>query len=164
MTARVRACVPAESLALIDATPARGWIPLEHDHHVPTSIVAQLGPVRAQAYFRWLLRRQLESPLLRSTLRATQKMFGLSPAALLRAVPLGWPIVYRDFCSPRVTGHSADQATIRLERVDPRVLEHPAYLESFAGFFSGFFDACSVEGTVTVRVKPSRGVEITLHW
>ncbi|MEM6290609.1 MAG: hypothetical protein AAGA54_05065 [Myxococcota bacterium] len=163
-TARARANIPAASLAVVDETPARGWIPLEHDRHVPSSIIAALGP-RANAYFRTLLVRQLEAPLLRSTWSATRRLLGISPAALVRALPLGWPIIYRDFGTITVLPQRRTTSRVRFGHVHPSVFAEPAYPESFAGFFGGFFEACKVEGVVDVSLRPDDDEMLfTLQW
>lgn len=163
-TEAARRLVPEPSLRIIDTSRATDWIPIEHDRHVPTAIVETLGP-RADAYFRSVLTRQLDAPLLRSTWTATQRLLGLSPAALFYAVPLGWPIIYRDFGSIRILPHKAHAAGLRLTKVAPGVFEHRAYLRSFKGFFGAFLDVCNREGKVEVSAQPdSATVEITLHW
>ena len=156
--------MPAESLALIDASRATDWIPAAHDWHVPAAIVETLGP-RADAYFRSVLTRQLEAPLLRSTWTATQRLLGISPAALFYAVPLGWPVIYRDFGSIRILPHKAHAAGLRMTQVAPDVFEHPAYLTSFKGFFGGFLDVCKRDGEVELTAAPDTAtVEITVRW
>ena len=163
-TVAARELVPAESLKLIDASRATEWIPIEHDHHVPSAVVETLGS-EADAYFRNVLTRQLEAPLLRSTWTATQRLLGLSPASLFYAVRLGWPVIYRDFGSIRILPHKARAAGLRMSRVAAQVFEHPAYLTSFKGFFGGFLDVCKCEGEVELSAQPKRStVEITVRW
>lgn len=163
-TEAARRMVPEASLQVIDASRATDWIPIEHDHHVPAAIVETLGP-RADAYFRSVLTRQLEAPLLRSTWTATQRLLGLSPAALFYAVPLGWPVVYRDFGSIRILPHKARAAGLRMSRVAPGVFEHRAYLRSFQGFFGGFLDVCKCDGEVELSAQPDAAtINITVRW
>lgn len=163
-TEAARRLIPPKSLQLIDASSATDWIPTAHDWHVPAAIVEVLG-ARADAYFRSVLTRQLEASLLRSTWSATQRLLGISPAALFYAVPLGWPIIYRDFCSIRIHPHQARAAALRMSQVAPDVFEHPAYLTSFKGFFGGFLDVCKREGEVELTAEPDAAtIDITVRW
>ena len=163
-TQAARRLVPPQSLRLIDTSRAMDWIPSAHDWHVPAAIVETLG-ARADAYFRSVLTRQLETSLLRSTWTATQRLLGISPAALFYAVPLGWPIIYRDFGSIRIRPHKARAAGLRLSHVAPDVFEHPAYLTSFKGFFGGFLDVCKRDGEVELSAQPDAAtVDITVRW
>ena len=164
-TAEARERVPADSLAVIDSTSDLGWVPIEHDHHVPASVIDVLGADRAHSYFRSLLARQLEAPLLRSSWAATRKLFGLSPGSLARAVPVGWPIVYRGFCSPEIQSQRAHEVTISMTHVHPQVFEYLEYPTSFAGFFAGFFDVCDVDGSVESTIDAEqRVIRFVLHW
>ncbi len=163
-TARARARIPAGSLEVIDRTAALGWVPIEHDHHIPAAIVATLGP-RADAYFGGLVDRQLNTPLLRSTLTATRRLLGLSPAALVRAVPLAWPVVYRDFGSVKVLPQRGHRARLAMSREVPEVFEHDAYITSFRSFFGGFFTMCETQGVVEVEAAPQAArIDFTLTW
>lgn len=163
-TEAARRMVPEESLQVIDGSRATDWIPLEHDRHVPAAIVETLG-ADADPYFRSVLTRQLDAPLLRSTWTATQRLLGLSPAALFYAVPLGWPVIYRDFGSIRIQPHKARSAGLRMSQVAPGVFEYPAYLASFKGFFGGFLDVCKRDGEVELSARPDeRTVDITVRW
>ncbi len=131
---------------------------------MPVAIIATLGP-RSDAYFRTLLVRQLDAPLLRSTWSATRRLLGISPAALVRALPLGWPVVFRDFGTMSVLPQRHTTARVRFAHVHPQVFAESAYAESFGGFFGGFFDACKVQGVVDVSLRPDDDEMLfTLQW
>ena len=162
---RLRDRVPEPSWQIITRTKPLGWIAVEHDRHIPTAIVDLLGPAEAHNFFRSLLVQQLDSNLLRATLAATLRLFGMSPASLARSVPVGWDVVYRDVCRIRHRQEGAASAVLTLERIVPEVLEAPAYLASFRGFFAGFLDICHVEGSAELTHRTgSSTAEISLEW
>lgn len=164
--ARLVARIPAEALAQIEHTPSSGWIPVDVEHHVPTAILGELGRDGAYAFFRGHLQRQLaSSPLLKSTIAATIRLFGLTPASLARATPVGWDAAFRDFCRVRAIQRGSDSAVILLEDVAEQVFAYPAYVETFRGLFAGFADFCGVTGDAEASANErEREIEIVLRW
>ncbi|MEM6993946.1 MAG: hypothetical protein AAF721_25765, partial [Myxococcota bacterium] len=163
--ARGRALVPPDSWTAITQARPLGWIAIDHDRHIPSAFIEVAGAERAHEFFRSLLVQQLRTPLLRSTLTATIRLFGMSPASLARAAPVGWEVVYRDFCNLRVQQRGPDSTTIVLHSVAPEVFETPAYSASFRGFFAGLLDVCDVQGDAELSVNaPGRLMEVRLHW
>lgn len=162
---RLRAIIPEQSWAVITEARGLGWIPLEHDQYVPASIAALLGPVDAHMFFRSLLVQQLRTPMLRSTVAATLRVLGLSPASLARAAPIGWDVVYRGFGKLKVQQRGATSTALTLEQVPPEVFDAPGYAPSFRGFFAGLLDVCRVPGDAELQVSPAgHRIEIVLSW
>lgn len=163
---RLVAHIPADVLAEIERTPSTGWIPIEVERHVPSAVVAELGQDGAYIFFRQHLREQLEgSPLLKSTVAATVRLFGLTPASLARAAPVGWEVAFRDFCRVRATQRGSDSAVITLEDVVEQVFASPAYVDAFRGLFAGFTDFCGVTGDAEATSNENtRTIEIVLRW
>ena len=163
---RLVARIPADALEEIERTPPTGWIPIEVEQHVPTAIVAELGKDGAYGFFRAHLHKQLEgSTLLKSTVAATVRLFGLTPASLARAAPVGWEVAFRDFCRVRATQRGSDSAVIMLEDVAEQVFASPAYVDAFRGLFAGFTDFCGVTGDAEATPdEGARTIEIVLRW
>lgn len=160
----VRGRIPAASLAVIDKAPTMGWIPFEDDRHVPDSIFAELGE-DALPFFRRLMARQLEGPVLRSVFSVTRRMFGISPAALLRATPVAWPAVYRGFGKMRHVSSSLNSACVELHDVPQEILEWEAYPRSFEAILGGLIDVCGATGRSSLVVdRTRRTFTIELAW
>ncbi len=92
------------------------------------------------------------------TWTATQRLLGLSPAARFYAVPMGWPVIYRDFGSIRILPHNAPATGLHMSQVAPGVFEHPTYLTCF-------LNVCKCDGEVE-RIAPpdTASVDITVRW
>ena len=163
---RLVARMPADALAQIDSTPSTGWVPIDVDRHVPAMVVAELGQDGAYAFFRAHCRRQLEiSPLLKSTIAATVRLFGLTPASLARAAPVGWDVIFRDFCRVRSTQRGSDSTCVMLENVAAQVFETPEYVDAFRGLIAGFTDFCGVTGDAEATAnEQAHTIEIALRW
>ncbi len=162
---QVRELVPEESWRAIMGARPLGWVPIEHDRHVPAAFVEIAGEERAHVFFRSLLVEQLRRPLLRSTVAATVRMLGLSPASMARAAPVGWDVIYRDFGRLRVVQRGPQQTSIVMDHVAQTVFDNPAYMLSFRGFFAGLLDVCEVEGNADIKHNDAgRWIETTLSW
>ena len=163
-TAKIRELIPPESLRVIDQATRTGWIPVEHDRHVPASTIEVLGEARAVECWREFLRSHLKAPLFRTVIDASIRLFGLSPATLAKITPRIFPLAYKDFCVVRSRAEE-DMAELVLDEVHPEVADVAAYPVSFRAFFYGFLDICGVDGTVEVRPEPERDViRARLHW
>lgn len=103
--------------------------------------------------------------MLKSTLAATVRLFGLTPASLARAAPVGWEVAFRDFCRVRTTQHARDSAVVMLEDVAEQVFASPAYINAFRGLFAGFTDFCGVTGDAEATANErGRTIEFVLRW
>jgi hypothetical protein len=141
------------------------WIDVEHDRHLASAIVEELGEERAVEYFRWLMTQMLDTPLLRASWTAAVRVFGLSPATLVRAVPVAWPAVFRNFGIPKVGVATAQSAKLELVQVPEDVLQVPAYLTAFGGLFAGLIDFCDARGECDAQLDvDQRRMGFTLRW
>lgn len=164
-TQEARGHIPPESLRIIEESASTAWIPIEHDRHVPRSVVAVFGEQEAVRCFAEFLPSHLESPLLRSILHGTRRMFGLSPGSFVGVAPRAWQLVYRDCMTLRVLDRGRNGAVLAMEDIAPEIMAESAYFISFEGFFSGFFGLCGVEGEVELTVESARNeAVIRFYW
>ena len=147
---RARQRIPAEALEIIDATPRLGWIPIEHDVFVPTAMHAVLGPERFRELLRTFVLRHVEASFLSPLVTKTSRLFGLNPVSLVRMLPVGWGLIYRDFCDIRVESLDATSAQVIFEDVVPEALASTPYLESFRAILAGVFTVTGHEGDVKI--------------
>jgi hypothetical protein len=165
LTQEVRSRIPPESLKVIDETPPLGWVPLQHDKHNSAATVEVLGEEDAVACWRKFLASHLEAPLFRTIVDATIRVFGLAPAPIVRFTPRVWPLVYRDFCIPRVIRAEPSTAELLLDDLHPDVAQWRPYLVSFRAFFLGFYELCSVDGEVALELdEKRRAARVDFRW
>jgi hypothetical protein len=156
LSERVRARIPAESLAVIDRTAATGWIPVEHDRWIPQATIEELGEVDAVAYLRSFLGGHMRTPLLRAILDGAIRMFGMSPGSIVRMLPRAWSLIFRDQCRVEIEARDAHSARVVLHDVAPEVIEWSAYPISFRAFMLGIIDLVDAEGEVTMEIDVAR--------
>lgn len=164
LTAKVRARIPEPTLAVIDSTARTGWIPVEHDSWIPRATLAELGTDEAIRYWRNFLPIHVQSPLLNAVVGGAVRLFGPSPASILRMTPRAWKLVFRDHCRLEISSE-ANTAHIVMHDVAPEVITGTGYEISFRAFFLGMLDVVKVDGDVEMEVdlKAAR-IEYTMHW
>jgi hypothetical protein len=113
---RIRARIPAASLRAIDETPGISWLDFEHDHWLMDATIAELGERDAIECWSQSITQLIEKPLLKNFVSGALRIFGARPGKLLKMVPKGWTLAYRDFCAPRFVSVDENTCEIRFER------------------------------------------------
>ena len=146
----VRALVPDDVLETIDRAPRMSWIDVEDDIWVPSAFFEVLGEEDATEMLRNFMASHFEGPLLRPMVQGTVRSLGLTPVSLIRMIPVGWRLAYRDVCRPRVAETGHERARLVFEDVAPTVIESDAYPRSFRAILLGCFDVTRHEGEVEI--------------
>ena len=164
-TDAVKGRVPPEALRICLDSAADAFVGAEHHHHIPRAIIDELGPDDAHAFFRFSVARHLQSSHWSWLLRAVDRFFGVSPGHLVRAVPRGFPVVYRDFGVAEIVEIVPQRAVVDIVDCHPCVFEWPEYAESWRGFVAGFLDVTNHRGEARVVVEPKLSrVRYRLSW
>ena len=148
--------IPAESLRVIETTPRLGFIPVEHDHWVPDSVVAVFGEAEGSAVFRAMLPTFLDTALLKTLTSATNRLFGLNPGSLAWAALKGWHLMYRDFCELEIPARTHGACDLLLSDLAPAVLRYPGYEVSMREFLGSFGEVTGVEAHYEFELDRSR--------
>jgi len=149
-----RAIAEVMTPALLDTiagAPLLGWLPFSVNLACTRALAMQLGPERTHAYFRTLLLRTSETPLLhgfvRSALRAT---FG-NPAFSLPWLGKGWELLFRD-CGRMTEVKRTNQTDgmFELHGLPAEALIDRHWVDSVASAVSGLAELLDHEATVFV--------------
>jgi hypothetical protein len=159
----VRRQIPWAAWESLEETRRLEWISVREGREVPAAVWRVLGHERAHAFFRWLLPREANRPVLRGILRTSVKLFGLSPASFVRAARSAWGLAFQEVGEPHVAFPSLREAVFELRDVPAVVTEDAAYLWSIAGSFCGVYDLCGVTGAVDLRVDGTTA-RFTFSW
>ena len=138
--ARVRALIPEASLAAIDHTLGFSWLDFEHDHWLMDATLEVLGVEDAVACWRSSIGELVRKPLLHSFVEGGLRLFGAQPGKLLKLLPKGWSLAYRDFCVPRFQEVEERCVEIHFEEIAPQAFASPGYLHCWHGICLGLFD------------------------
>ncbi len=163
---RVRAQLDPGVVADIERAGRLAWLPLEHDIEISAVIARESDPATLFEWARISLNTALEGPLLRPMMTAALRLFGLTPAALFRVFPRGWPAVYRAVAEVDVLAHGPRCAEVVLRDVTEVLFDHEHYLQSMAGSFAAVFDVCRTPGSVTLEIldRPASLVSYRAMW
>ncbi len=129
-----------EVLARMKAAGRTGWLPIEDDVQFVDAIVAECGEAGAIELIRASVNAHFAGALLASLVKGAQRIFGMSPAGLMKMVPRAWPMVYRGFGQPRFELEGAGHAWLHVEGAHPLAFTAPGYLASWRGMFAGIVD------------------------
>ncbi|MGH0038571.1 MAG: hypothetical protein ACQGVK_26340 [Myxococcota bacterium] len=146
--ARVRSLIPAEALEAIDQTPGFSWLEFEHDHWLMDATLEVLGETDAVQCWRQGIAKLVERPLLRNFVEGSLRLFGARPGKLLKVLPKGWSLGYRDFCVPRHEPLGEHGARVHFEQIAPQAFESVGYLHCWHGICLGIFDLEKPAGAV----------------
>jgi hypothetical protein len=157
---RILADLEPRTLRRIQEATRVDWLPIDLYLELVHAIEAVAGEQGLRRWARAAVRRSLETNLFRPLLETVARLFGLSPRALLRAVPQGWKATFRG-CGALSVASSAAGMELRLAGLPERLRERP-FLLSLSGAFEAVLDAARVQGEVRL-VAPAQGFEATFE-
>ena len=137
---KIRATIPAESMQAIDETLGSSWLAYEHDHWLMDGTIEVLGVDDSVECWRRSIGYLIERPLLKSFVEGSLRLFGGRPGMLLKMIPKGWSLAYRDFCVPSYSLIQPHHAELRFEQIAPQAFESPGYIHCWHGISLGLFD------------------------
>ena len=138
--ARIRAMIPEASLDALDHTGGASWLEFEHDHWLMDGTMEIFGREEAVACWRQSIAQLIDKPLLKSFVQGGLRLFGAKPGAILKLVPKGWSLAYRDFCAPAFERTSESSAELRFEDIADQAFASPGYLHCWHAVCLGIFD------------------------
>jgi len=164
--AEIRATIPAASLDAIDHSPGISWLEFEHDHWLMDRTLAVLGQEDAVDCWRHSIAHLIERPLLKGFVEGSIRLFGARPGKLVKMLPKGWPLAYRDFCTPGFRRLEENRIEIRFENIAPHAFESPGYIHCWHGICLGVFDLEKPKDPhVEFEIDPKRALAVaTFSW
>jgi len=151
----IRAMIPEASLEKIDSMTGIAWLPFEHDHWLMDGMMEHFGKDEAIACWRLSIHQLIDKPLLRNFVQGGMRLFGARPGKLLKLLPKGWTLAYRDFCVPAFRDTGDCSAEIHFEDVAPQAFDSEGYLHCWHAICLGVFDLEKPEnGRVAFEIDP----------
>jgi len=138
--AQIRATIPDDALQALDYTGGASWLEFEHDHWLMDGVLQHFGREEAVACWRQSIAHLVDKPLLKSFVQGGLRLFGAQPGSLLKLVPKGWTLAYRDFCVPAFSRTSEKSAELRFENVADEAFASPGYLHCWHAVCLGVID------------------------
>lgn len=159
--AEVRAMIPQASLDAIDTTPGFSWLDFEHDHHLMDATMAVLGREDAVECWRRSIAHLIERPLLRNFVEGVLRLYGARPGKIVKMIPKGWPLAYRDFCNPSFELLGENKAEIRFENIAPQAFASEGYIHCWHAICLGIFELEKpLDGRVEFSIDRDRALAV----
>jgi hypothetical protein len=136
----IRSRIPEASLRVIDEIPGISWLEFEHDRWLMDSTIAVLGREDAIQCWRQSLVQLVEKPLLKNFVSGALRLFGGRPGKLVKMVPKGWTLAYRDFCVPRFVAIDDHACELHFDDIAPQAFESEGYIHCWHAVCLGIFD------------------------
>jgi hypothetical protein len=165
LTEALRARIPSDSLAFIDNALPNAWIPVEHDRHIVKNTVDLLGPKRAEQAWTSFLTRHVQTPLFGPLVKASVRLFGLSPGTFVRIYPRAWKQGYRNLSDLKIRALHGEGAELVLENIHPEIWRCQAYFVCWRGLLNGVFTLAMTPGELEfVLDRDNRSIQAELRW
>jgi hypothetical protein len=153
--------VRARAAHVVDAAASAStvdWLDITLDVELAEAAVATVGAQRVRGMNRALMRDALKGPLLRPIHKGALALFGRAPMRLMKFVPRGWSLVFRD---AGALAWNAEAGRMELTGV-PAVMLNASWLEGLAGAFEGLVEICG--GTAPIVTIDMRASESAVHF
>lgn len=164
VAARINERLGGETCRALAAVRPDDWAPVELDVALTDAIHVELGDGGLRRANREAFLAAIEGPVLRPLVTGLQRMFGLTPLALLRLAPRLWNTIYRD-CGDLVLEQTERAHAIVLEDAPDVLLAAPSYFIGVAGVIDGCFVLTRRAGSVEIATDAAtRRVRWRLTW
>ncbi|MGC3996508.1 MAG: hypothetical protein QM767_02820 [Anaeromyxobacter sp.] len=163
--AAIRARVPAQLLAGIEASFGFDWCPMEWDI-VLTRAVGEVVDEGVEAFFKQAMRASFQGPLLRTLVETGLRMFGADPGTAATWVPRGWQLIFQGCGRWRVVGHAQGRAELAIEDLPPECAVDDLWPRSVTGAMAAVASITSDDGTARLEQfdPQARSASYVLVW
>ena len=163
--AEVMARVPPASRSIIMETPRSAWVPVEHDHYTIDAMIEIFGRERSIQCWSGALLNLANKPLLHGFLEGMKRVFGSDPERVVSWFPKGWPLAYRDVCTPVSKKTPSGRPVLVFENVADDIKRYPNYFHSWHGACRAFAELAGVNGRVHFTIAQDLShAEATFSW
>ncbi len=153
-----------DTRAALAAVRPDDWAPVQLDVAVTHAIYEALGEPGLRRANREVFLAAVEGPMLKPIFAGLQRMFGITPLALLRLGPRLWNTIYRDCGDLSLEQHDGGNAVV-LDRAPDVLLTTPSYFVGVAGVIDACFVLARRNGSVAITVDAAeRRVRWRVAW
>lgn len=142
--------LPPGTLETIESSARSSWLPMALHVELADLMEVAYGPVRAHEHYRASFAASLRGGIFGPLLRTGTKLFGATPATLLRWMHRGWDASFRN------SGHAAGEVLgpgrgrVVYSGLPPVCTASDPWLDSAQGSIYGSLDVVGFEGVVRV--------------
>jgi hypothetical protein len=161
----IRSAIRPEYLDPISRGTSAEWVPATWNVDWVHAVSRHLDPDRFARFFRAMTRRDFETSVYKNFVAGAIRLFGANVGILIKRVPAGFSLMWRDAGDVEVHGLRGAQCELTMSRVAPELVD-AHWLDSFRFGVSGIFDVLEKSATVIVRDidADARSVTFALSW
>jgi hypothetical protein len=162
----IRAAVPAETWAAIDAAGLLAWLPLDTNLTCTRAVANRLGPERSHRFFRELLMAAIDTPLLRGFVQGVLRVAVADAGQYLPWLARGFELMFRNAGTWSVLEREPGWALLQLGGLPRESATDLIWIKSAAASLLGLQDFMGLDGTAVVHevdVK-ARTVTYACRW
>jgi hypothetical protein len=164
---RIRAALPREAIARVDAAGALDWEPMETLIAVLDTTLAVLGSDEATRVFRYTAFRVFRGPIVKTFADGVSALLSISPLQALRWVPKLDPLINRNAGSLAVVPEPPNATRVVFTDVPRFILESPGWhAQQHAAYAATLEFLRAQDGSVTaIEMDKERGrIVLRLAW
>jgi hypothetical protein len=158
--------LPASTRETIESSGRTAWLPMAIHVELADIMEAAYGPVRAHEHYRRSFAASLREGVFGPLVRTGTRIFGTTPATLLRWLHRGWEASFRN--AGRAAGEvlGPGRGQVVYSGLPPVCTASDPWLDSAQGSIYGSLDAIGFDGVVRVD-KSTRNegrMIISIEW
>lgn len=123
----------AALFAQIEEVPRSAWLPVDLNVRWVEATAHVFGWPQALDFLAARVSDQFESPLFRSFVQGGIRVLGLDPGALVRLIPRGLTLVFRDCGEWTAARTSASSSELRVKGLPAALAREGRWIESIGG-------------------------------
>ena len=166
---KIEKLVGESFVAELTAASGVEWIAFEFESKLADAVFEVLGPSETRALYRRKTVRSFDIPLIRPILQSSLRVFGATPASILKMVGRTWALASRNSGSYGCVDESDQRRCTSVVRDFPARLyrRREAWLETAMGGYEAFFTPFKLDrGTVRVSERDftTGSASFVLEW
>lgn len=161
---RIRKQLAPGTVRRIEDAGALEWIPVALDVELTRAMFLVMGREKARRYFRDNLRQAAEGPILHSFVQAALRLFGMTPAAMVKITPRGWKQLFRDCGEFEAEIPGDGEAILHWRELPPVITDSRPWVDGVVGSFEAMFDICETTGTIDLHRDGIEDGYLKMHY
>jgi hypothetical protein len=151
--AAIVAALSAPTLATLGSAIAMTWVAVEIDVEVMEATARHLGPAATFQLVEKRQREEMGSALFDGFVQTALRVFGASPANMLKRLPTGWAHLFRNAGWVEIVATHGHDAVARLHRLPAVCIGSEAWMTSLPVGLRTLYEIIGVKGTVECRIE-----------
>jgi hypothetical protein len=154
---RVRSQLPNQPRQIIESASRVEWVHLRHHSRLNEVALGQLGLERYQQGWRQAMLRSVRQKTLRATVSGALRLFGASPASLMKLAPRAWNLLARNAGTlDAAVELEAKRGQMTLTEFPEEYSRDGSFAQGLVGCIEAFLDICETQGEVLLASSTPR--------